>query len=809
MASIQSLGIGSGLLTTELLESIIAAEREATDLRLDAEQAEAEAKLSAFGSIRSALDGLQSAASALKSRTTFANFSSDSSNASVATASTSSLASPGSYSVEVGQLARNQVLATGAYESLDTVVGTGTLNITFGTTAFDIDDNVTGFTVDTTIAGGEIEIDETNNTLSGIRDAINAAGVGIRANIIDDGSGFRLALTSENNGAGGSMSIEVTEGGTAGLSDLAFNATTQNLEQTVKAQDAQVTVDGIAISRSTNAISGVIQGVTFNALSAAPGAPVTLTVERDLDASVEKIESFVSSYNEFKDLLTQLTDFDPDTQEGGLLLGDSALRSTANQLSRLLSGSIDNPFDQNIRALVDIGISTDRSFRLQFSRAAFEAKAADIDALSSVFAANGRTSDSQISFIGAQEHTLSGDYDLTVTRLAQQGFVRSQSITGIAASGVTIDADNSKLRVAVNGIDSGELTLAQGSYTAAEFAAELQLTINSSEILRNNGRSVEVAFDATREFFQITSGSFGSSSKVAITDVGADSTAELGLAVDDGVATAGRDVQVRIGDYTATGNGQTVLVGRRNLGAAPGFLSGATTTDIQAGSITIDATNRTFEITVDGTGSNTIALTEATYTDMDALASEITAQINADANIAGAGAEVSVLYDALNERFEIITDSRGADSTVEITAADAGFTSAVGLSVGVGFSGTDASPVGRDIDVGGLQLGIFGGSVGARGQVEFVRGIADQFDSVLDGLLAASGSLTNREDALRGDLADVDEERTRFDERIAAQEARLRQQFATNDALISQLNSTSDFLSSQLDLLPLANRKND
>lgn len=817
MASIQSLGIGSGLLTTELLENIISAEREATDLRLDAEQAEAEAKLSAFGTIRSSLDSLRSAAAALESRSAFADFTTSSSNSSVATATVGTDAVAGTYQIEVDQIARNEVLATGGYASLDTVVGSGTISIAFGTTSYDVDDNYAGFTVDTEIAGGELTIDSTNNTLAGIRDAINSANLGVRANIIDDGTGFRLAITSENDGAGGSMRIEVTEDAPTGLSDLRYDETTRNLTQTVKGQDAQLTVDGISISRATNTIDNVVEGVTINALSAAAGSPVTLSVQRDLDAAAERLEGFVSAYNDFKDQLDELTKFDPETQEGGLLLGDSALRSTAGRLSRVLSSPIDNPFDANIRALVDVGITTNRSYRLEFDRPTFEANAANVDSIASVFAANARIDDSQITYFSSQTYSRSGDYALTVTRLAQQGLYRSNTVAGIGTSGVTIDADNDTLRVQLNavspaggnggggGITSGEITLAAGSYTAEEFALELERAINSDASIRAAQRSVAVAFDAANERYTITSPDFGSTSSVGILSVDTDTEAELGIAVFDGAATAGSDVEVRIGGYAASGSGRVVLVDRENLEAAPGFLTGSSTSALQAADVTIDADNKTFEISVDGTASASITLTEGSYTDMAALASEIQDRINADANLTGAEASVLVSYDQRNERFEIVSGTAGAESSVAITSADAALTTTLGLGVGAGFSGTAASPRDQSIGPGGLQFGVFGGATGPRGQIEFVRGVADQFESVLDELLTFGGTLTNREDALREDLSDISDERARFDARISAQEARLQKQFALNDALIAQLNSTSDFLSSQLDLLPLAN----
>lgn len=812
MASIQSLGIGSGLLTTELLENIIAAEREGTDLRLDGEEAAVDAKLSAYGSVRSALDGLKSAASALRGRTTFATFDTTSSNEGVVSASANSLASPGTYQVEVDQVARAQVLATGAYDSLDTVLGTGSIEIRFGTTAFAGDGTYEGFDLNTDRPGGTIEIDAGNRTLAGVRDAINAADLGVRANIVDDGTGFRLVVASESTGAANGLQISVTEGDEAGLSALAFDAGAQNLEQTVAARDTILSVDGITVSRPDTLVAGVVQGLTFDARSAAPGSVVTVGVERNVDASAEKVEAFVDAYNEFKGLLDELTDFDPENQEAGLLLGDSALRNTASQLSRALSSTIENPFSDELRALVDVGVRTGVNYRLEFDRAAFDRAAGDLDALSSIFTASGRSTDGQVTFIGSQPYTESGDYAVEVTRLAQQGLLRTRAVPGLGSGGVTIDGSNDEFRIAVNGTQSGTIDLTQGTYTAEALAVELQQRINGDEALRRLGRTVEVTFDAARERFEIVSGTYGSDSRVAITgldpsldpdttDFGTFANA-FGLRLDDGGATAGRDVQARIDGATVSGRGQVLLVPQGTLGAAPGFLTGSSTEALRGGSATVSAPENTLEVTVDGVPSGAVAIPAGTYTDMDALAGEISERINADGALQAGGAAVDVFFDARNERFEFISRSTGASSGVELTAVAAGLTSELGLEVGGGFAGSEGTRAGRSVGAAGLQFGVFGGALGDRGRIDFTRGAGDRIDALLEGLLGSDGAIGRREEALRTELADIADERARFDERIAAQEARLRSQFATNDALIAQLNSTSDFLTNQLGLLP-------
>ncbi len=113
-----------------------------------------------------------------------------------------------------------------------------------------------------------VVIGDNNNSLAGVRDAINAADIGVTANIINDGSGYRLVLASDELGAANSMRDQRGRGYHAGLSALAFNASAStpdtNMTQTVAAEDAQAAIDGIPITRDSNTVSGVVDGLTFN-----------------------------------------------------------------------------------------------------------------------------------------------------------------------------------------------------------------------------------------------------------------------------------------------------------------------------------------------------------------------------------------------------------------------------------------------------------------------------------------------------------------------------------------------------------------
>ena len=270
---VAATGIGSGLDIEGLVTQLVAAERGPTETRLVQREARATAQLSGFGTLQGALSSLQSAVDTLADTATFSQRSATSSNTDALGVSASADAAAGSFSVSVDRLAQSQSLASGSFASLTDVVGEGELTLRFGTA------DVTGadpgpesfdsFSVNADRASATITIDSSNNTLQGVRDAINAADAGVSAAIVNDGEGFRLLLSSTETGAASSIEIQVSDSGdgnnndTDGLSQLAFNTTANNLSQTVAAQDASFSINGLALTSASNNADNVIDGVSL------------------------------------------------------------------------------------------------------------------------------------------------------------------------------------------------------------------------------------------------------------------------------------------------------------------------------------------------------------------------------------------------------------------------------------------------------------------------------------------------------------------------------------------------------------------
>ena len=340
MASIVSSGIGSGLDITGIVQQLVAAEGAPVESRLARKEATAQAKLSAFGSIKSALSDFQSKSEAIKDLDKILVRSASSSDPEVFLATASTEAQPASYSLEVVQLARVQKLSSGAFADANTAVGTGTLTIEYD-----------GSTVNLDITVG-------NESLDAIRDAINTSSnnPGVSASIVNAETGSYLILTGD--ATGDSKTIKVTQsGGDGGLAALEYDPGSglNSLTESQAAQDALIRIDGLDVRSETNSFSDAVEGVTIDVVRSTEGGVETLTVNNDKDATSAAINDFVDSYNSLIDTYQSLTSYDQESNIAGALIGDSTLRGIVTEVRRQMSQAVTGATG-SYSLLVDIGV---------------------------------------------------------------------------------------------------------------------------------------------------------------------------------------------------------------------------------------------------------------------------------------------------------------------------------------------------------------------------------------------------------------------------------------------------------------------
>lgn len=339
MPSIISNGIGSGLDISGIVQQLVVAEGEPVISRLSQQEAKVQAKLSGFGSLKSALSDLRDKLDVMKDLDKFLSRKAVSGNEDKFTVAANTGAVPSSYSIEVVQLAQAQKLTSGAFSDSDAVVGTGTLTLQIG------------------VEGVAIEINSENNTLAGIRDAINSStgNPGIAATVVNADSGSYLILTSQSTGA--ESSIKVTQsGGDGGLAALEYDPpNSTSLTESIAAQDGLIRVDGFDVQSKNNTFAGAVEGVTITALESTSGGTETLTVENDAEAVQDLVADFVESYNALVETFDGLTDYDPEANIAAPLLGDASVRGIRDQIRRELSVTttdVGGPFS----SLTDIGV---------------------------------------------------------------------------------------------------------------------------------------------------------------------------------------------------------------------------------------------------------------------------------------------------------------------------------------------------------------------------------------------------------------------------------------------------------------------
>lgn len=341
---ISATGLGSGLDVESIVSQLMAIERRPL-VQLQTRQVEFDVKLSAYGQLRSAIAALQAPLEKLADTAAYEAFSATSTDEEVFTATASGNAAEESHSIEVNALAQRHRLASMTFDGSDTVVGTGTLTISVGADAFDL------------------EIDTTNSTVAGIRDAINGApdNSGVKASVINVDGGSVLILTSSETGAANNIEVSVSGDGDGddkdadGLSRLVYaetggkkNKGKQNLTEIEPAQDAEFKVDGFAVTSASNEVADVIAGVTLKLVAEGSG---TVTVERDTSNIASNVEELVSAYQSLHTTVTEL--------RGGALSAESLLLSAESGIRQLFSEPVDG-IEGGLSYIFELGLSFDK-----------------------------------------------------------------------------------------------------------------------------------------------------------------------------------------------------------------------------------------------------------------------------------------------------------------------------------------------------------------------------------------------------------------------------------------------------------------
>ena len=351
---ITALGAGSGVDVKALAKSLVEAERAPKQQAIQSKIDKSEAKISGYSAMMAALDIFKQQVDGLDSVTDFAAVDIRNSNPLAVQVSTNSLASPGAHTISITSLAQAQRSVGDGFDNVTAQVNGGN-----------------AFTLSLTVAGEatDIEISAADTNASAVVNAINQAGAGVSAQLLDTGvegaaDRYKIVLTGQT-GASNAFSVSTDAADTTGL-----NFTTPTGQD---AADAAVTVNWVAISRSTNTIDDVIPGMTFDLLGPTTGA-VAVQLNRDSSGVKERVQSLVTAYNSMVSdfgILTGPASEDEEDIYSGSLRGDSTVRSVLSQMRQVFFGESETA-GESITSLRDMGVSVDKDGVVTLDEAALD-----------------------------------------------------------------------------------------------------------------------------------------------------------------------------------------------------------------------------------------------------------------------------------------------------------------------------------------------------------------------------------------------------------------------------------------------------
>ena len=241
----------------------------------------------------------------------------------------------GTHSIVVSQLAQTASAYGNAVAATDTLSGSMSIQLGSGTPL-------------------TIAVDPSNNTLSGLAASINNASAGVTASVVSGTNGEQLSLVSETSGAAGAFTVVST-----GLTD-ATKGTAVAFTAGEKAQDATMTVDGIAASSSSNTVTSVLPGVTFQLLTSST-TPVQVNIDNDTATMSTAVSTMVKDYNA---VVTALNTQEGNTATGGAepFFGNPLIATIQEQLDSAISGS--STGDANGIGAIGVTVKTDGTLTL-------------------------------------------------------------------------------------------------------------------------------------------------------------------------------------------------------------------------------------------------------------------------------------------------------------------------------------------------------------------------------------------------------------------------------------------------------------
>jgi len=468
-----TLGIGSGIDTASLIDQLVAASHDPKAANLKTKEDLNTAQISAIGQASSAISGFSGALTQLiNGGTLFTQPTVSDSTILSATAVAGARIGTLSTQLEVLQLAQAQSLVSTNLTDVTSTVGKGTLTLTTASGSFNV------------------VIDDSNNNLVSLARAINLTGSGVTASIVQDTAGARLVLKGVS-GAANSFTLTADANAETALSRFTYPAGVNGgMTRAQQAQDALLKLDGVDVSRSSNSIGDLIDGVKLDLKTAKPGTTVTLGASRPTTALKQAVADIVDTYNALMSTLNELTKASSGSTAAGPLRSDTGIRQLRNQLSRLTSTILAS--GGSYSTLAEIGVATQRDGTLTVNTSRLDtALSTDPDAVEAMFNPGQSSDNALVKITSSYGRAKPGTY--TVTNLVPQN-------GSTPASGM-IDGKAA--------IASGNMLIADFSTNAAGIVVEPQGNVTSATVTVDLG--LGGALKAISDLLTSSTGPFQSS----------------------------------------------------------------------------------------------------------------------------------------------------------------------------------------------------------------------------------------------------------------------------------------------------------
>ena len=847
---------GSGLNITQIVDSLVDAEKSPQESMIQKKIDERNTSISAIGEVKSALSTLSSSLSVLTGNTSLKTSSSG--TALSAQISNPSLAQTINSSISVTSIAKGQTLAFSGYSSSTSVVGGGSLVLERGNWSSG------SFVASSTVSSNSITVTSTD-TLESLKDKINALNYGVTASVLGAGDDTFTLVLKSGEGEKNALRITATESPSgSGLSSI-DNSSTNSSKQKVAGTDAALTVDGISLTRSTNNITDLFSGYEINIStvtnSSGSDIPITLTSSVDETAAENNLKSFVDAVNNTRTILNEKTFRGSSSQDAGELAQDPVIKSIKKEIENLTSSALSG-FSSNGVYLSNLGVRTERDGKLSLNTTVLKNELKNNpSSLDAIFNSMYSTSSSLLSASGGSSKApVSGSYTFAMT-----AFV-SGNISGLKSNDTSpnLTASNNTIQLIVDGTTSGTITVPSAHYSSEDaLATAIQTATNADSTLSAAGKSVIVTHSDGS--YKISSSSTGSSTSMVINSIGSNLNSFIkvtGTADDDAISTS----QSGTGSTALTINGASSvpadsdgLVDNETLGSLGNFsIDGALQSEAGSGinsfiTVSSGSNNSSVTFTISGTdidgtsinetitgvNNNTVTSTNifATVTQISSNAGATSINVgNIPAIVSSTGTRASITSagsDESSNSFTIVgTDLSGVAQTEVITGPTAsasslgsktfktitsitptsntsgsvkigtstngittsGVTGAATLD-GVSMSADSTNQTFTSISGNAAGLKVKYSGVGENATIFYGQSLIEKFTDFLSNTLNSSnGQIATRETTISNEVTDQSALLLDLNTQMDSLRSRYIEQFTAMEQAVTSLKSTGEYL---------------